>query len=102
MSDVQASKLDSPERWYERAEEAHTMAAKMRDPYTKRAMEIVAAGYHRLGEWAESCASKGRRYAGWAAADPLAGLTVSEGKDILRESRNTGRGVGVSRKMRRA
>ena len=42
-----------PEHWRNRAEEARSLARKMKDPLFKREMEAIAQGYNRLALHAE-------------------------------------------------
>ncbi len=41
-------RIDDPEHWLERAEEARTIAEEMRDPQARLGMLAVAEGYERL------------------------------------------------------
>jgi hypothetical protein len=40
--------VDNTMHWKERAEEARTLAAKLTDPVSKRAMEEIAEAYERM------------------------------------------------------
>ena len=48
------SYADDPKRWRDRAEEARIQAEQMSDDDTRRMMLVVAAGYERMAERAET------------------------------------------------
>ena len=46
--------INDPRHWRERAEEARRIAEDMADPDAKRMMLIIAAGYDRLAQHADT------------------------------------------------
>ena len=46
------SKINDPQHWLDRAEQARTKAKLMGDPAAREAMLGVARDYERLAEWA--------------------------------------------------
>jgi hypothetical protein len=48
------NKLDNPEHWWSRAEEAKSSAELMRSPDTKRIMLGIAEGYEKLARHIEN------------------------------------------------
>jgi len=49
---VRSRRLDDPQYWYNRAEEARAIGEVFRDPEAQRIMFEIADDYERLAEWA--------------------------------------------------